>query len=516
MKQVPNLYLAVLVGGFSSLGVEMCASRLLNNYFGSSQLIWAVLIGLVLVYLTVGYYLGGRLADRSPRPEKLYELMAWAGLLIGLVPFIAQPILHYGQVGLERYLASLLLASLLGVVALFAVPVSLLGCISPFATRLAMREVAHSGDVSGRIYAISTVGSIAGTFLPALVLIPSIGTKHSFILLSLLLLAVAIYGMARSGARPLAFMAMPVLVLALLVIVPGGVVKSVPGMIYEKESPYNYIQVVQAGDTRYLLLNEGQGVHSVYSPGHLLTNSIWDLFLVAPFFNNVPYRPADVKSMCMIGLAAGTIAKQYTAVYGPIPIDGVEIDPDIIQVGRRYFDMNEPNLNAVAQDGRYFLYNSPRKYDVIGVDAYRPPYIPPHLATKEFFQEARAHLTENGVVAINVGRTTTDFSLVNAMAATLASVFPNVYIIDLPESGGGLSNSLVVATNQPTALSNFAQNAATIQQPELKAVASEAVGWSREFKGTGIVFTDDKSPVEQVIHRLIVNFITRSLPAAGS
>jgi len=507
MKRVPNLYLTVLVGGFCSLSVEMAASRLLNNYFGSSQIVWAVLIGLILIYLTVGYYLGGRLADRFPQPAGLYRLVAWAGFTIGLIPFVAQPILRYGQIGLEGYLASLLAASLFGVVALFAVPVTLLGTISPYATRLALRQVAAAGNVSGRIYAISTVGSIAGTFLPTLVLIPTIGTKWTILLLSLLLLATALIGLIRLGRLNAAFAAMPAAVLALALVVPGGVVKSVPGMIYQRESPYNYIQVVQSGTARYLLLNEGQGVHSVYDPESLLTGNIWDLFLVAPYFNRPPYAPEQVGRMLLIGLAAGTIPKQYTAVYGPIPIDGVEIDPDIIDVGRRYFDMTEPNLNAVAQDGRYFLANSPYRYDVIGVDAYRPPYIPPHLTTKEFFQEALAHLTEDGVVAINVGRTETDFSLVDALAGTMAAVFPNVYVIDLPMSGGGLSNSLVVATRQPTSLDNFAANAQLLQQPQLKVVASVAAGWVREFQGSDIVFTDNKAPVEQVVHKLIINFI---------
>ncbi|MGQ9553229.1 MAG: spermidine synthase [Anaerolineae bacterium] len=511
MKRVPNLYLTVLVGGFCSLSVEMAASRLLNNYFGSSQIVWAVLIGLILVYLTLGYYLGGRLADRFPEAANLYRLVAWAGLTIGLIPFVAQPILRYGQIGLDRYLASLLAASLFGVVALFSVPMTLLGCISPYATRLAMREVIAAGNVSGRIYAISTVGSIAGTFLPVLVLIPTIGTKLTLVLLSLLLLATTVYGLARLSRLALVYAAMPIVVVGLTIAAPGGVVKSVPGMIYQQESPYNYIQVVQEGSARYLLLNEGQGVHSIYDPQSLLTGSIWDLFLVAPYFNQVPFTAQDVRSLCLIGLAAGTISKQYTAVYGPIPIDGVEIDPDIIEVGRRYFDMNEPNLNAVAQDGRYFLANSPQQYDVIGVDAYRPPYIPPHLTTKEFFQEALAHLTERGVVAINAGRTRTDYSLVEALASTMTTVFPSVYVIDLPSFSAGLSNSLVVGTRQRTALSNFAGNVKLMQQPELQAVASRAVGWAREFQGQSMVFTDDKAPVEQVVHKLIINFIRGSL-----
>ncbi|MHB0875100.1 MAG: spermidine synthase [Anaerolineae bacterium] len=509
MKRAPTLLLTVFVGGFCSLGLEMAASRLLNNYFGSSQIVWAVLIGLILVYLTVGYYLGGRAADRNPRPSGLFRLVAWAGLLVGLIPFVAQPILRYGQIALDRYAAGLLVASVFGVIALFAVPVVLLGCISPYATRLAVDDVSSAGALAGRIYALSTVGSILGTFLPVLVLIPTVGTKMTFILLSLALLLTALVGLARERAlRPL-FLAMPVLVVLLQLAVPGGLVKSVPGMIHERESPYNYIQVVQAGSARYLLLNEGQGVHSVYDPENLLTGSIWDLFLIAPYFNDPTYSPDQVQSMALVGLAAGTIAKQYTEVYGPVAIDGVEIDPDIIEVGREYFDMNEPNLNAIAEDGRYVLANSPRLYDVIGIDAYRPPYIPPHLSTVEFFQEARDHLTENGVVAINVGRTDVDFSLVDALASTMAEVFPSVYVVDLPTIEGGLSNSLVVATAKPTQLSNLAANVQALQDERLQLVGGRAVAWARVYDRQGVIFTDDKAPVEQLVHKLIINFVTQ-------
>jgi spermidine synthase len=201
------------------------------------------------------------------------------------------------------------------------------------------------------------------------------------------------------------------------------------------------------------------------------------------------------------------VAKEYTAVYGPIPIDGAEIDPEIIRVGRQYFDMNEPNLDVAAQDGRYFLVNSPHTYDVIAVDAYRPPYIPFHLTTREFFRECKEHLTESGVVAINVGRTRTDWSLVDALASTLKAEFPNVYTVDLAQPGFDLINVLVVATKQPTRLGNLAENAALMTDPILLRVAQESIARAEEFTQPGIVFTDDKAPVEQVVHGLILSFV---------
>jgi len=279
-------------------------------------------------------------------------------------------------------------------------------------------------------------------------------------------------------------------------------------VLYETESAYNYIQVVEWGDEVWLKLNEGQGVHSIYDPDSVLVGGIWDYFLIAPFFNNPPYEAEQVDSLALIGSAAGTVAKQYTEVYGEIPIDGAEIDPEIIRVGREYFDMTEPNFDAVATDGRYFLANSDETYDVIAIDAYRPPYIPFHLTTREFFEESYDHLTDEGVVAINVGRTRTDWSLVEVLASTLKSVFPNVYTVDLAQPGQNLINVLVVATKQPTSLGNLEENAERLENPYLQQVATRSIPRAAEFTDPTMVFTDDRAPVEQVVHGLILSFVT--------
>jgi len=287
-------------------------------------------------------------------------------------------------------------------------------------------------------------------------------------------------------------------------------------LVYETESSYNYIQVIrqsdgQGGDWYALQLNEGQGIHSLYNPNYHdfpLVDGVWDYFLIAPYFNNPPHLQSNVDSLLLIGSAAGTISKAFSHIYGPIPIDGVEIDPGIIEVGRQWFDMNEPNLTAHAQDGRFFLTTTNKTYDVIGVDAYRPPYIPFHLTTQEFFQEVYHHLNEDGVVVINAGRTSTDYSLVEALGSTMKTVFPNVYVIDVPSYGSSLGNSLVVATKQPSQLDNFTQNVSQLEHPQLRRVADRALNsgiW--ELEADSLVFTDDKAPVEQVIHQLIVRYM---------
>jgi spermidine synthase len=235
-----------------------------------------------------------------------------------------------------------------------------------------------------------------------------------------------------------------------------------------------------------------------------------------------------VGSLLLIGSAAGTVSKSYTAVYGPIPIDGVEIDPAISEVGRQFFAMNEPNLTTINQDGRYYLANVNKTYDVIAVDAYRPPYIPFQLTTQEFFEEIFAHLNDDGVTAINAGRSNTDYSLVVALGSTMKSVFPNVYVIDAPTFSGDLGNSLIIATKQPTHLDNFVSNTQFLQHEALKNASQRALNsriWEITCQadapfmaGVGNLppslpaacpppFTDDKAPVEQVVHRLILRYM---------
>ena len=229
-------------------------------------------------------------------------------------------------------------------------------------------------------------------------------------------------------------------------------------VIYENESTYNYIQVQEhTSGHRYLFLNEGQGIHSQWHPEQIAYNRTWSYFLTAPYFNPVPHSPDDVDSLLVIGLAAGTIPRQHTAVYDDIRMDGVEIDPTILEVGAEYFQMNQehmPSLTTYAQDGRYVLKQLDTRYDVVAVDAYRPPYIPWHLTTVEFFEEVSAHLTDNGVVAINVGRTQTDRRLINALTATLSEVYPSVHAIDVPNT----FNTLLIATRTPTQSSNLQAN----------------------------------------------------------
>lgn len=495
------LLLIVFLGGIASMGIEMAASRLLRPFFGDSILIWANIIGLILIYLTLGYYLGGKWADRDPRAVTLYRIVAWAGFATGILPYVARPFLQLAIPALQTFDAGLGFTSFFGTLVLFIAPVTLLGCVSPFAIRLATQDISSSGSTAGKLYALSTFGSILGVFGTVFVLFQILGTRGTFVAFSIVLLIGAIAGIAKECGVPraLKYAAMLVVIVVIAALDSGGVVKAAQGLVYETESPYNFIQVIDDTDGwRLLTVNEGEAYQSAYKIDKVLTNGIWDLFLIAPYFatNQPP------KNLLMIGLAAGTTAREYTLVYGAIPIDGVELDPAIIAIGQKYFAMNESNLHSIADDGRNFLQTRTSTYDVIAVDAYRQPYIPFHLTTAEFFQQVKAHLNSRGVVALNAARTGSDYRLVDALAATMRQVFPSVYLIDHPNN----ANTLIVATNAPTRLEDFRANVAQLTDANLRQVAAQSLPTARAATQTEPIFTDNHAPVENLINDIILRY----------
>jgi spermidine synthase len=518
------LYLAVFTGGMTTMAAEMSASRLLGNVFGTSNLVWANVIGLILLYLTVGYFVGGRWADRSPHYQTFYRILIWAAFLDGFIPILARPVLNLAANAVVGVEAALALGSFITVLILFAIPITLLGCVSPFAIRLGVTDIKDAGKISGRMYAISTLGSLIGTFLPVLVLTPRVGTFQTFLIFAGILYGIGFWGLWRSGFKQAA---MRTLWMPVVVAIPAAMILNGPlrdpmkvkhsdgsveqfSLLYEDESAYNYIQVQEdQNGYRYLYLNEGQGIHSQWHPDIVFYRRTWDFFLTAPYFNAPPYTPEDVDSMLIIGLAAGTIARQYIQVYGNIAIDGIEIDPDIVKAGAEFFDMNRdkmPSLTVYVEDGRYMLNHLDKTYRVIGIDAYRPPYIPWHLTTVEFFQEVRDHLTPDGAVAINVGRTDTDRRLVDALTATMLNVFPSVHAMDVP----GAYNTILVATAQPTSDDNLRINLANLPadaNPMLRAVLQMGTESLVPVMASDVVFTDNHAPVETMVDSLVLNFL---------
>ena len=503
------IYFTVFVSGMTSLAAEFGASRLLGNIFGTSNLVWAAIIGLILIYLTAGYFIGGKWADKSPTPQTMYAILAWGAFTLGVVPYISNPVLRAAADAFDTLQVGILAGAFASVMVLFTIPVTLLGMISPFAIRICMDDKAHAGNVAGTIYGISTIGSFLGAFLPTLLLIPTIGTTRTFLLFSLVLLFVALAGLGKSaGVKKMLPYLLMVVGLALLALFGGGGrIKASIGQIFEAESAYNYIQVLEFDGTRYLRLNEGQGVHSQYNPNTLDYGGPWQQFLAGPFFNP-DKEPTDVTRVAIVGLAAGTSARQAAAIFPNVTIDGWEIDPKIVDIGRAYFDMNLPNLNVFVQDGRWGLEQSGERYDLVIVDAYRPPYIPPHLTTQEFFQIAANHLKPDGVLAINIGRAPGDRRLIDGLATTIGTIFPSIQVMDIPET----FNSILYATLQPTEAGNLQANLErfTVRSdvhPLLLRSMQMALDNLQPAPQQTVVFTDDLSPIEWLTNNLILNFL---------
>lgn len=480
--------------GSASLGAEIAAARLLAPYFGASTIIWANTIATILVALSAGYAIGGRLADRWASLRGLCVIVLVAGVLLAVVPFVANPFLSLSVKALGSLSVGAFLGSLAAVLVLVAVPVMLLGTVAPYANRLTVARVADTGKTTGGLYAISTIGSLAGTFLAALLLIPTIGTHRTFIVFALALALVAVPGLGS-----LRFLLVPAAVAASLAIPPAAIGANVKGghVIFETETAYQYVRVVQFTDgTRWLQLNEGVAVHSVYRPGTYLTGGYWDDPLVLPFADGA----GPPRRIAILGDAAGTVARAYGHYYPATRVDAVELDGELTAIGRRYFGLSGPNLHTYTADARPWLTASHAHYDMILLDAYRQPYIPFYLLTHEFFTDVRRHLTPDGVLIVNVGHLPNSEALEKVVSATVHSAFP-VVVRDVVSA----DNTLVVASRR--ALSARLMLAAHARVPaDLQGLLALVAGRLGPALRGGQVYTDDLAPVEWLTDLSIIRY----------
>ncbi|MBI4133613.1 fused MFS/spermidine synthase [Candidatus Uhrbacteria bacterium] len=497
------IYVIAFLSGLAVMGIELSASRLIAPYFGTSLFVWTNVIAVILAALSLGYYLGGRLSERAPRLRVLLLIIFVAGVLLAVVPFVIRPLalqFTFDSFTLASASFVIVLGSLLLVLALFFIPIMLLGMVSPFLVKIVSLERHDMGNVAGRIFAISTIGSIIGTFLPAFVFIPWIGTKFTILIFATLLVVIG-----GSGLLPRRLFG-AVLLLGIPFASLDAGLKPVPGLIVEAESPYQYIQVVEdSAGTTHLIYNEGGGVQSVYNPD--------TLFYGGAYFDYAPLLPAlrESKRVLIVGLAAGTISRAMQVLYGNDPsfhIDGVEIDPTVIKLGREHFALGGDDLTVVNADGRTAIETVSGAYDVIFVDAYTNQlYIPFHLVTQEFFAAAAERLAPGGILAINVLASSDASELLRSVTNTMASALPYVYRMRIADSW----NNLIFASFDPVDFARLTEVPLAI--PEFASLAREIpeevvpIAFNRE----GRVLTDDLAPVEHMMDAMIWEYFVDRL-----
>ena len=413
-----GLALGALVfgAGIGSLATEIAASRLLAPYFGSSTIVWANLIGLVLASLAIGYWLGGRIADRRPEPRLLGLIVVASGVYVAAVTFVAKPLLDLTIEGLDETSAG-------GGRLLLRRPAPLRPRRRAARHRVAVRDPARAprrrerGRDGRRFYALSTAGSLVGTFVPALVLIPLIGTQRTLLLTAAVLAA---SGSLLLGRRSLASPWRS----SVLLLIPPGALKASPGLVHEETSLYQYVQVVEKPDgRRQLFLNEGVAVHSLWYPDSVLTGGIWDTFLALP-----PLLDRPLERVAILGNAAGYDGAGAGRLLPRRRIDGVELDPRsrrpaaVVRHGRdRRADGARRRRAAVpAPDGRALRPDRRRRL---------PPAVRALLPRDaEFFRLARERLRPGGIVALNVAAVPGDGASCGRRG-TLAAELPQVVLV---------------------------------------------------------------------------------------
>lgn len=496
-RRLFSLELLVFIVGSASLGSEIAAARLLAPWFGASTIVWANTIAIVLVALSIGYSIGGRIADRDPTIHGLARIVLCAGVLLAIVPFVAGPFLRASTKAFEDLSAGIFVGSLVGVGVLIAVPVLLLGMVSPYAVRLKVDRVEDAGRVSGRLYSIGTVGSLTGTFLASLVLIPFVGSHRTFLIFALALVLASLPGLHR-GRVVAGALAIGVLGLILM---PEGLAKPEAAggkVIWERETDYQYARVVEStAGKRTLELNEGQAVHSTYRPGEYLTGGYWDEMLVLPFTGAEP-----PERVAILGSAAGTTARAIAHYWPEIQVDAVEIDADITDAGHELFDLGGKNLRTHDADARPWLHATDEKFDAILVDAYRQPYIPFYLTTREFFELVRGRLNPGGVVIVNVGHPEDSDTLERVLSATMRAEFGRENIWRDPSHD---TNTMLVGTTGSDP--RFRLGSAAVSWPTELADVAQATS-ERLAPGLtgGTVYTDDRAPVEWLVDASLAKF----------
>lgn len=506
LRNKTYLYLTEFFAGMSVMAVELGASRLLAPYFSSSQIVWTIIIGTIMIAMALGNIFGGKSADKNPNPDRLYGRILIAAVWIAAIPFVGKLVI----IGVSALLVVtvstnfLIWAAFIACMVIFVFPLFLLGTVTPSLVKYTVDSLDVSGRTVGMLNAANTIGSIIGTFVPTFISIPAVGTAMTFIIFSGILLVIGLIYFISSHKGILKSIVATVLFIVFLLC--GNLIGFAfweNNLAYEGESVYNYLQVKEDEEKTTLSTNVLFGVQSVYMKNGGLTGLYYDYALAAPFMT----EENGEKDILILGMGSGTYAKQCMEYLDNANIEGVEIDDKITDLAHKYFELPE-NIPVTTYDGRAFLNVSDKKYDVIMVDAYQDITIPFQMSSAEFFKLVKSHLKENGVMVVNMNMRSNKENNINYyLSDTIDSVFDTVYTADV----WGSTNRELFASDNADIDKVLDKSIGRITDEELKLQMDMVYTVLEPYSGGERIFTDDKAPVELLGMSVIDDIISREL-----
>lgn len=504
LKNKLFLYLTEFFAGMSVMAVELGASRLLAPYFSSSQIVWTIVIGTIMIAMALGNIYGGKSADKSPNPDKLYSRILIAAIWIALIPVVGKYII-LGISALLIFTVSnnfLIIAAFAACMVIFVFPLFLLGTVTPSLVKYSVDSLDDSGQTVGTLGAFNTVGSIIGTFVPTFVTIPAVGTSITFLIFSgILIILSVIYFICQHTGKKKIVASVLIFILCCGLGYSDSFAFWQKDLTYEGESIYNYLQVSETDRQVVLSTNVLFGVQSLYMKEGGLTGMYYDYAMAAPLM--VPDKPVEDMNVLILGMGTGTYATQCRKYFGDMNIEGVEIDEKITELSREYFSLPE-DVKVTTYDGRAFLQAVETTYDVIMVDAYQDITIPFQMSSVEFFTMVKDHLKDGGVMVVNMNMHGNKEGDINQyLADTIANVFDNVYSVDV----AGSTNRELFASQHSDMIEVLSDHVENLSDAGLQNMMRLVADNSVAYAAGDYLMTDDKAPVEllgmQVIDQLI-------------
>lgn len=499
------LYLTEFFAGMAVMAVELGASRLLAPYFSSSQIVWTIIIGTIMIAMALGNMWGGRKADQDPNPDKLYIRLIIAAIWIAAIPVVGKYIIIAisGIMVIAVNNNFLILAAFFSCMIVFVFPLFLLGTVTPSLVKYTIGSLDNSGKIVGTLGACNTIGSIIGTFLPTFVTIPAVGTAITFLIFSGVILALGlIYFISEKKKKLLCIVAVGLFILCSIFGNSSRFAFWQNDLTYEGESIYNYLQVAENDKSVILSTNVLFGVQSIYMKDDSLTGMYYDYALAAPVLAG--YADKSNMNILVLGMGSGTYAAQCQKYFPNATIEGVEIDQKITELAREYFELPK-DINVTTYDGRAFLQGTDKKYNVIMVDAYQDITIPFQMSSVEFFSEVKSHLTEDGVMVVNMNMHSDQEGNINDyLTDTIQTVFDHAYTVDVANS----TNRELFAFADRASLDNLEKSQDNVQ---LEGQMTEVAQNLTACKPGSYILTDDQAPVEVLGMQVIDGIIQEEL-----